>query len=77
MLWEEIQQIVQAFSGEKYESTALISMLKCLPELSSIFGVDKSDFLVQQCFSGINRKDFKVRVQVLRTLGSLSLRVGA
>ena len=52
-------------------------MLKCLPELSSIFGVDKSDFLVQQCFSGINRKDFKVRVQVLRTLGSLSLRVGA
>jgi hypothetical protein len=38
--------------------------------------VEKSDFLIQQCFSGINRKDFKVRVQVLRTMTELSLRVG-
>jgi len=47
LLWDEVKMLIEIFSGEKLESsTTLIAMLKCLPELSQIFGVDKSDFLI-------------------------------
>jgi hypothetical protein len=63
LLWDEVRALIDYFSGLTQESSAtLIAMLKCLPELSLIFGVDRSDFLIQQCLSGINRKDFKVRI---------------
>jgi len=52
-------------------------MLQSLVELSQIFGVEKCDFLTQQCLSCINNiKDFKVRVQVVKTLGGMSLNIG-
>lgn len=59
------------------ENHSLVAMLEQLPELSLIFGVECSDFLISHCLSGLNSKDFKVRLTVLRTLGALSLRVGA
>ena len=51
-------------------------MLANLTELSQIFGAEKSDFLIQQCISSINRSDYQVKIQVLKTLSSLCLRIG-
>ena len=51
-------------------------MLANLTELSQIFGAEKGDFLLQQCISPINRSDYQVKVQVLKTLSSLCLRIG-
>lgn len=54
----------------------IIAILQSSIELSQIFGVEKGDFLIQQCISGVNKKNFRVRQQALKTLGGLSFRVG-
>lgn len=76
-LWLEVERFIQSFTGEDHDdSNALISMLANLTELSQIFGAEKSDFLIQQCISSINRSDYQVKIQVLKTLSSLCLRIG-
>ena len=39
----------------------IIAILQSSVELSQIFGVEKGDFLIQQCISGVNKKNFRVR----------------
>ena len=51
-------------------------MLANLTDLSQIFGAEKGDYLISQCISSINRSDYQVKIQVLKTLSSLCLRSG-
>jgi hypothetical protein len=75
-LWSEIKGFIESFSGEEKNSNSLIAMLQNLCDLGTIFGAEKSEFLISQCISTINKNDYQVKIQALKTLSSLCLRVG-
>jgi hypothetical protein len=76
MIWDEIEQFIQSLSTVDCNSTLIISLLESFVQLSQIFGVEKSHYLIQQCVNCINNyKDFRVRLQVVKTLTGISAKM--
>jgi len=52
-------------------------MLKCLGELSQLFGVELTKSkLVDQCAIAFNQPDFRVRIEALRAIAMMAMRLG-
>jgi hypothetical protein len=53
-------------------------MLKNLGRLSQLFGVERTERdLILKCITGFNRADFGERIEALRAISNLSMRLGA
>jgi hypothetical protein len=52
-------------------------MLKNLGKLSQLFGVENTQKdLILKCITGFNRRDFSERIEALRAITHLSMRLG-
>jgi hypothetical protein len=75
-LFQAIQGFIDDFATYG-DNQVLILMLKCLGELSQLFGVELTKSkLVDQCAIAFNQPDFRVRIEALRAIAMMAMRLG-
>ena len=75
-LFQTVQGFIDDFATYG-DNQVLILMLKCLGELSQLFGVELTQSkLVDQCAIAFNQTDFRVRIEALRAISFMAMRLG-
>lgn len=76
-IWEEVEYFIQNITSGQNTPATIIAYLESFVEVSKIFGVDKCETLISQCHNCFNSfKDWKVKIQVIKTLAGIGQRIG-